>query len=350
MSAPRIEINLDKIRHNTGALVNRLARRGISVIGVTKAVCGSPEVAGALLEAGATGLGDSRIENIETIRRAPVAATMTLIRSPMLSQVIRVVTHADVSFNTELEIICKLSAAAKSVGRTHGVVLMIELGDLREGIMPCDLFDTVREILLLPGITLRGIATNLACRSGVTPDSANMAELSELAVSIEQKFGLSIDVVSGGNSANLEWALSGADTGRVNNLRLGESILLGRETLRRRPIEGLHTDAVTLVAEVIESKIKPTQPRGEIAQTAFGDTPRAEDRGNIRQTILAVGRQDIDPLGLLPPAGVKVLGASSDHLIVESDCSIGSEIRFQLNYSAMMRAMTSPFVAKVTTG
>jgi ornithine racemase len=350
VSAPRIEIDLDKIRHNASELVSRLARHGISVTGVTKAVRGLPDIAGTLIEAGATGVGDSRIENIETMRRMPVAAIMTLIRSPMLSQVNRVVASADVSFNTEIEVISKISAAAENAGRLHGVVLMVELGDLREGIMPGDLFEIVRETLSLPSIILKGIGTNLACRSGVSPDSNNMMELSELANSIEAKFGLTLDVVSGGNSANLMWALSGADTGRVNNLRLGESILLGCETLNRRPIDELHCDAITVVAEVIESKIKPTMPRGTIAQTAFGQSPPAEDRGNIRQVILAVGRQDIDPAGLIPPAGVKVLEASSDHLIVESNHSIGSEIRFQLDYSALMRAMTSPYVYKEYTG
>jgi hypothetical protein len=36
---------------------------------------------------------------------------------------------------------------------------------------------------------------------------------------------------------------------RVNNLRLGESILLGREPLHRQPIEGLYTDAIALISK-----------------------------------------------------------------------------------------------------
>jgi predicted amino acid racemase len=350
MSAPRLEIDLVKIQHNAGTLVDRLAARGISVTGVTKATLGSPEVAGALLRAGIRTLGDSRVENIEAMRRAGVAASMTLLRSPMLSQVNRVVEHADVSFNTELDVISELSCAAQRVGKTHGVVLMVELGDLREGILPGELEPTVRQVLRFPNITLDGIGTNLACHSGVAPDARNMAELSTLAASIEATFGVELNTVSGGNSANLTWALSGADTGRVNDLRLGESLLLGRETLHRQPIDGLYTDAITLVAEVIESTVKPSQPWGEIAQTAFGVKPPALDRGDISHTLLAIGRQDIDPDGLSPPSGIEILGASSDHLI--ADCgqqrlSVGAEVEFQLNYSALVRAMTSPFVTKV---
>ena len=350
MTAPRLEIDLDKIQHNVHTLVERLAARGISVTGVTKATLGSPEIACALLRAGVTGLGDSRIENIEAMHRAHITASMTLIRSPMLSQVDRVVAHADVSFNTELDVISKLSSAAQDARRVHGIVLMVELGDLREGIMPEDVEKTVRETLRFPNIAFKGIGTNLACCSGVSPNDRNMTELSSLASSIESKFALTVDIVSGGNSANIEWALSSADSGRINDLRLGESILLGREPLHRLPIDGLHTDAITLIAEVIESKVKPSQPWGQIAQTAFGEKPPTADRGQISQAILAIGRQDTDPCGLHSTLDMEILGASSDHLIIESGnygLPVGAEMRFQIDYSALVRAMTSPFVAKV---
>ena len=226
---------------------------------------------------------------------------------------------------------------------------MVELGDLREGIMPADLIDCIAETLSLPNIAFKGIGTNLACRSGVSPDASNMSLLSDLADTIETTFSQTVEIVSGGNSANIEWAFSDTDTGRINNLRLGESILLGCEPLNRTPTNGLYTDAITLIAEVIESKIKPSQPSGEIAQTAFGEKPIAADRGHITQTILAVGVQDIDQDGLQSPDGTRVLGASSDHLIMESErdaLPVGTEVTFQLKYSALVRAMTSPFVSK----
>ncbi|MCU7802303.1 MAG: alanine/ornithine racemase family PLP-dependent enzyme [Candidatus Thiodiazotropha sp. (ex Lucinoma borealis)] len=350
MAAPRLEIDLDKIYHNASTLVKRLAGRGISVTGVTKVALGSADIASTMLRAGVKALGDSRIENIEAMRLAQATASMTLIRSPMLSQVKRVVMHADVSCNSEIEVIRKLSFEAQKADRTHGAILMVELGDLREGIMPGDLADIVRETLSLPNILFKGIGTNLACRSGVSPDARNMAVLSELADALEESFGLPVEIVSGGNSANLEWALSGAEIGRINDLRLGEAILLGCETLHRQPIDGLHTDAITLSAEVIEAKLKPSLPSGTIAQTAFGEAPPVTDRGLVTQAILAIGQQDIDPCGLTAPAGINIMGASSDHLILEVadyDISVGEEVTFQLNYSALVRAMTSPFVTKL---
>lgn len=349
---PRLEIDLDKIYHNTHELIKRLATRGISVTGVTKAALGSTEIANTLVRAGVTALGDSRVETIKSMRLTGQDISMMLIRSPMLSQIKQVVMYADMSINTEIAVIKKLSVEAQKQYRIHQILLMVELGDLREGIMPEDMIDTVRAVLSMPNIKLKGIGTNLACRSGVVPDAANMGLLSQLANQIETTFDLTLDIVSGGNSANIQWALSDADTGRINNLRLGEAILLGCETLHRQPIDGLYTNAITLVAEVIESKRKPSRPTGDVAQTAFGEILSVVDRGIVRQSILAIGIQDIDHLGLQAPAGIEILGASSDHLIVESiedDLCVGHEITFHVNYSALLRAMTSPFISKIFT-
>lgn len=355
MTAPRLEIDLQKIRHNATVLVERLRDRKTSVTGITKAMLGAPELARVMLEAGVSGLGDSRIENIETMRRAGISAPMTLIRSPMPSQSKRVVLSADVSFNTEVEVIRSLSLSAQQEMVAHSVVLMIELGDLREGIMPDALNSIVTQIIQFPNITLIGIGANLACCNGICPDDKNMAELSVLADSVEATFGITLEIVSGGNSANLHWTFDGDHTTRINNLRLGESILLGREPLHREPIEGLYIDAVALIAEVIESKTKPINPWGEMAQTAFDSvaqkqTSVAANRESISQTILAIGHQDTDPAGLQMAPGMTILGASSDHLVAETgqfSLRAGSEVTMHPNYSALVRAMTSPFVAKV---
>jgi ornithine racemase len=156
--------------------------------------------------------------------------------------------------------------------------------------------------------------------------------------------------VSGGNSANLEWALSADDVGRVDQLRLGEAILLGTEPLHRRHVTGLRTDAFTLTAEVIEVQLKPAQSWGDVAEAAFGEPTRRTASGSVRQAILAIGRQDTDPDGLSLPPGFELLGMSSDHLVVDVgdvDISVGDEISMGVRYGALLRAMTSPFVTKV---
>jgi len=361
LTAPRLEIRLDRIQHNARQLVNRLSSQGISVTAVTKATLGSLPIVAILTEAGIAGIGEPRIETIESLRQAGVNLPITLIRSPMLSQVARVVAVADVSLNTEREVMDHLSAAAMARGRRHGVVLMVELGDRREGILPQQLEGVAQHVLLLPGLKLIGIGTNLGCQNGVVPTDGSMAELSDLAISLESRFGIALEQVSGGNSANLPWLLAGGVVGRINNLRLGESILLGREPLQRQPIAGLCTNAFTLIAEVIESNRKPSLPRGEQRQTAFGlaqarplqaNLPGAgaeRDCGDRWRVLLALGVQDVDPSGLTPPAGMELLGASSDHLVLDTGTiavPVGTELSFQLSYGALLRAMTSPFISR----
>jgi predicted amino acid racemase len=346
----RIETDLDKVEQNTRILVDRLASTGIRVTGITKAVLGSPGVGAAMLRGGALGLGDSRVPNLARLAGLDPLPTRTLIRSPMLSQVAHVVEVADVSLNTEAVVLAALDQVAAQQKRTHAVVLMVELGDLREGIALDDAPEAVRAVLSHSSLRLVGLGANLACQNGVVPDDRNMGILTGLADEIEALHGISLDVVSGGNSANLNWALHTHDIGRIDELRLGEAILLGVDPLYRTPIPGLHTDAFTLTAEVIEVAMKPAQPWGDRAQAAFGEAPVRTGNTTVHQAILALGRQDVDPDDLHPPDGIAILGMSSDHLVVDlgdHPDAVGDEIDFGVGYSALVRAMTSPFVTKI---
>lgn len=350
MTAPRLEVDLDKIEGNTRVLVDRLAAPGIRVTGVTKASLGSPGVGAAMLRGGAHGLGDSRLENLARLSGLDTTTPRTLIRSPMLSQAGQVVRTATRSLNTDPTVLRALAAAAARYGRVHDIVLMVELGDLREGIARDDVPEAVRAVLEQPSLRLAGLGTNLACQNGVIPDDRNMGVLTDLVEDVEARYGIELGLVSGGNSANLDWALRTAAVGRIDELRIGEAILLGNEPLYRTPIEGLHTDAFTLTAEIIELADKPAQPWGDRAQAAFGEAPVRIGTGTVRQAIVALGRQDVDPDGLAAPAGVEVLGMSSDHLVLDIGdhrFAVGEEISFGLGYGALVRAMTSPFVTKI---
>ena len=351
MATPRLQIDLEKIHNNTRQLVEHLKAKGISVTGVTKVALGSPDIAKAMLRAGGDSIGDSRIENIQKMREAGISAKFILLRTPQISRASHVVKYADISLNTEIKVIEALSEAAAEQRKTHGIVLMVDLGDLREGILPGDVEQTVHQSMDLPGIHIEGIGTNLACLGGVKPDAQKMKQLSGLAQSIEVKFDIKLNTISGGNSANFDWFFASDDTGRINNLRLGESIFLGRETLNRSPILGLDTETLTLVVEVIESKVKPSVPSGELHQNAFGEKPQFPDRGLINHAILGIGRQDVLVSGLTPlTEGIEIFGASSDHLVIVSSkrrLHIGDEVHFHLNYGALLAAMTSPYVEKV---
>lgn len=333
-------------------MVERLALQGIKVTGVSKATLGMPEIVRIWIDAGVHSIGESRIESIESLSRCDLGVPRLLIRSPMLSQVDRVVAHAAMSCNSEPVVIKALAGAAMRQGMSHGVLLMVELGDLREGILPADMEAMVALTLALPGLDLVGIGTNLGCQNGVAPDAANMGELSRLISALEARFCIRLQWCSGGNSSNLNWLNGGVGLGRINHLRLGEALLLGREPLTRKAIPGLFTDAITLVAEVIEAKVKPTRPWGARHHSSFATTPRVASTDSAEalgeRVILALGEQDADPDGLSAP-GLIIEGASSDHLVVTGatkNLAVGDEQRFRISYSTLLRAMTSPFVSR----
>jgi ornithine racemase len=346
---PRIEINLAKIAHNTAKLVALYGSKHIGLMGVTKTVCGAPQIATVLLEHGIQMLADSKLLNLQKMRDAGIKANFVLLRSPALSEVEAVITHADISINTELAVIRKLSEVALRKNTVHKVILMIEMGDLREGILPENLDAFIQKVLNLDGIKIVGIGVNFACFGGVKPNEQKMKDLSILASEIETKFSLALTYISGGNSANYNWFMTTNDVGRVNNLRLGESIYLGRETLDRVAIPELYTDAFTFVTEVIELKIKPSVPYGEIGQNAFGIYPHFEDRGLMTRAILGVGNQDVLVTGLQPTLNIEIIGSSSDHTVIdvkENNLKVGDEVTFNLNYGALLSLMTSPYVYK----
>ena len=325
--------------------------KSISLMGVSKAVLGEPAVIEAMVQGGVKFIADSRLENIQKMKNAGISTQFVLLRTA-LSQAESVVKSVDISLNTEIETLKQLSFYAKAQNKYHRVIVMVELGDLREGILPCDLAQFMREALSLSHLKIVGIGCNLACYGGVKPNAKNMRELSGLVDGIEKKFQISLEVISGGNSANYEWYKSAQAVGRINNLRLGESILLGRETVSRKAIPGLHTSAFQLVAEVIESKRKPSLPFGEICQDAFGNVPSFPDRGVRQRAIIALGRQDVLASSLKSTSKLEILGSSSDHMILDSEnhnLQVGDAVNFDLDYGGLLAAMTSPFISKQFT-
>lgn len=349
---PRIEINLDKIRHNANMLKELYGKKGIQITGVVKGVFASPQVAKVLIECGIKSIADSKISNIEKMKKAKLNATFILLRTPAISEIQQVVEFADISMNTELEVIRSLSVEAMKQKKIHQIILMVEMGDLREGILIKDVPAFILEVLKMPCIQIVGIGTNLTCFGGVIPTEQNMVVFSSFVNNMKKKFGLALPYVSGGNSANFNWLMSTNDVGEVNNIRLGESIFLGCETVNGTLIPKLFSDAFCFIAEVIESKLKPSVPFGNRGKNAFGEILSIQDRGIIRRTIVGVGRQDVLVSGLTPYGPIEILGSSSDHIILDAKkvaLKPGDEIIFSLNYGALLSAMTSPVVNKSFT-
>lgn len=347
---PRLNIDLNKVYENTKILVNQASEHNIDVMAVTKVFCAQPEVAQKQLQAGATYLADSRIQNLIKLKDLP--GPKVLMRLPMHSEVDSVIKYADISFNSELSTVVKLNEAAKNQEKIHKILLMLDLGDLREGILPEDISDFVRKVVELDHIRIIGFGVNLTCYGGIIPSEENLGHLTKIANDMNEAFDLNIEMISGGNSSSLFLLDKEKMPEGVTNLRLGEAIILGRETAYGEEIKGLHDDIFTLEAEIVELKTKGSIPIGEIGMDAFGNTPTFEDQGQILRGILAIGQQDVNPDGLIPfDENIEILGASSDHLLLNLEKStkaykVGETISFKLDYGALLKLATSEYVYK----
>jgi len=351
MTYPKLLIDLKKIEENACKMVNRCRKREISVVAVTKVVCGNEIIGKALVGAGVDILGDSRIENLKKLSKLKIPKM--LIRIPMASQTREIVRYSDISLVSEISTIKSLGSEAVLQGKEYNIILMVDLGDLREGIFYMeDIFNTVEKITNIEGIKLLGIGSNLTCYGGVVPTEKNLSRLIEIKSKLEERLKVTLEVISGGNSGVLSLFDGDSIPKKVNQLRLGASLLMGIG-LDDQVIEDLHTDAFTLEAEIVEIKDKPSVPVGKIGLDAFGNKPVFINRGIRRRAICALGKQDIHPDDLIPTdKDIIILGGSSDHLILDiTDSSqsycVNGRVEFQVSYGGCLSAMSSEYISKV---
>ncbi len=350
---PKLYIDPAKVAANTRAVVEICAEHGLSVLGVSKGVCCVPQVAQAMVDGGVCGIGDSRVDNLIKIQNLDVPKW--LIRIPGISDAERVVRYADASLNSEVATIRALNDAAAAQGKVHKVLVMYDLGDLREGYVGRDeLLQACDLCMKLPSIQLAGVGANLNCLSFVQPDAAKMQELVDVANLVKKKHGLGDDfIVSGGNSASLHQIITEGLPAGINNMRLGESLLFGKERATYTYLPGTMRDAFVVETEVIELKRKPSMPWGTIGPDSYGVVHEFEDCGEQVRGIVTGGNQDMDVEVMEPEdPRIKILASSCDHTVLDlSACAeeypVGSTVRLVCGYHAALRATTSGYVEQV---
>ena len=357
---PRLIIDLPKLKGNLDAVAEITKNQGnCSLMIVTKGLCADPEMANLVATHPAVDfMADSRVKNIKTYcDEARKNGKMTvLLRIPMHCEVEDVVKYVDLSFNSELSTLRLLNEAAGKLGKKHKVLLMIDLGDLREGIFFKNeeaIFDTVSKVLEMSNLELYGVGVNLTCYGAIIPKNDNLSKLVEIARKIEKKFDIKLSMISGGNSSSIYLIGKGELPEGINNLRLGESFLLGNDTAYGAKLPGTVSDALVLEAQIVELKEKPSLPIGEVGVDAFGQKPFYEDRGIIKRAIIAVGKQDTDIDSMEPlDEKIDILGGSSDHIILDvsksdKEYKVGDVVGFTLGYGGMLKTATSAYVEKV---
>ncbi len=356
---PRLVIDLKKLEDNLNA-VGKITKEdgGCSLMIVTKGLCADLEMAKMVAANDYVDfVADSRVKNIASyadIVRGAGKKTV-LLRIPMHSEIAEVAKYVDLCFNSELSSIRLLNEEAAKLGKKQDILLMIDLGDLREGIFFQNedlIYEAVEEILAMENINLYGIGVNLTCYGAIIPKNDNLSQLVEIAGKLEEKYGIKLEMVSGGNSSSIYLVGKGELPAGINNLRLGESFLLGNDTAYETKLPGTVSDALTLQAEIIELKEKPSLPIGEVGVDAFGEKPYYEDRGIMKRAIIGIGKQDTD-LGSMTPIDpqIEIMGGSSDHIILDvthadREYKVGDIVEFTLGYGGMLKTATSAYVER----
>lgn len=349
---PRISIDLNKLKHNLDYLTELCHSRGIKCAIVTKVFCADERIVKLVENSSADMFADSRTQNLaRIISKKP----RLLLRIGMQSEADEIVSRSEISMQSELETLRALESAAKRLGVRHKVILMVDMGDLREGIFNTDeecIMDTAGFIASSPALELYGVGVNLTCYGGILPDENNLGGLVRIAEKLRRELNEEIPVVSGGNSSTMGLLIADEVPSGVNHLRLGESFVLGNDTATGTPVPGLFTDSFVLEAEIVELQTKPSKPIGKSGPNAFGEYLEYPDRGLMRRAIFAIGRQDVSVEGLAPlDHDAEIIGASSDHLIVNlTSCSreyrVGDVMRFVPDYGALLRLCTSNYVGR----
>ena len=166
---PSLIIDHEKIRSNMKTIVGWCTDAGIDVAGVIKGTGGLASVAIDYEACGAKWIASSRLEQLARAEAAGVKLPMMMIRVPMLSELEEMVTICDYSLQSEFTTLKAADEAAIRNGKIHNVILMADLGDLREGFFdPEELVDVAKYTEeTLTGLHLAGIGTNLGCYGSV---------------------------------------------------------------------------------------------------------------------------------------------------------------------------------------
>ncbi|MCI7145236.1 MAG: alanine racemase [Clostridiales bacterium] len=358
---PRLVIDLFKLKNNINKVQNRCRDCGVEIAGVIKGCTGLIPCVEQFAKAGCRWIASSRLEQLARVRNSGIQTDLMMIRVPGLSEAEDVVRICDYSLNSELVVLEELNRQAREQDKLHKVILMADIGDLREGFW--DKEEMLRVAMMvekdMKNLELAGVGTNVGCYGSVVATSEKLQELVDIAEDIENHIGRELEIISGGATTSLMRVWDGDLPERINMLRVGEGILLARDLKEYfgYDMDELFSDVFTLRAEVIEVKDKPSHPVGEIGIDAFGHQMEYEDRGIRRRALLALGKVDfggsIDEL--LPRMdGIEILGASSDHTILDiqdlvdrgGDLKVGDVVEFDLNYATMVYLTNSDNIEK----
>ena len=350
-----ITLDTAKLKANFDYLDNIFSKRGIHWAIVSKLLCGNKLYLQEVLNLGIKQICDSRVSNLKTIKSLNPEIETIYIKPPAKRAIPNIIKYADISMNTEIETIKLLSQEAKKQNKTHKIIIMIELGELREGIMGENFVRFYSEVFKLDNIKVAGLGTNLSCLYGVLPNKDKLIQLSLYQQLIEAKFNKVIPFVSGSSSVTIPLIFQKLLPKGINHFRVGETLFLGTDVYNDTKLQNMENDAFILYSEIIELIEKPVLPTGEFGTNVEGHSFEFDEElygVTSYRAIIDIGLLDVDYKHLEPlDKDISFVGASSDMLVIDlkdnkKKYKVGDLLEFRMDYMGTLRVINSRYIEK----
>ena len=358
----KIIVNIPKIIENINEISQLMKKNKKEWTIVCKVLAGNRDILRKILNSKVIkkvhSVADSRLSGLKIMKEINPEIRTMLIKPPSKYQIPNVVRFADISLNTSIKTIHELNREAEKIGVVHKVIIMIELGELREGILKENTVKFYSSVFDLKNIEIIGIGTNLGCMYGVEPDHDKLLQLTLFKKIIELKFGRDLPVISGGSSITLPLLELGAIPEGMNHFRIGEAAFIGTTPYNNKRFHNLNEDGFRLSANIIEIEKKPLFPDGRIGNGNVGHADMGLFKENSKENdhfkaIVDFGALDVSPETDLTPLDEKVrfIGTTSDMTVFDIGknkvgLKVGDTIKFKPNYMGVARLMLSKYVKK----
>ncbi len=342
-----LTIDTEKIKNNLLKVIKLCESRGVSLVVVTKVFCSFPPLVDALSGMGVVSIADSNYMNF---KRLKTRIKKILIKT-LSSDIDSGLEFCDVIHISDFNFLKKIALLPGDYERK--VLLNVEIGDNKEGILPDEVIAFIKEADVYNNISIIGIAGNTGCLSGNLPDQTVFSLLNALSLKIRSETGVKNPVISVGGTVFLDALIDGSMGEAVNQIRVGEGIFFGYDSSKNKNIPGFDRTAFIISIEVLEVLEKEIAFIPVSGYNAFGKKASAvsdKTSGRRKRAVLGAGILAVSPEGLVPVLdGIKVEGITYDFMVLditgcEEAIRAGDTVLFYADYSSVARASINPYV------
>ncbi len=263
-----VEIDLEALAGNV--------RRAQEIVGPGVAICavlkadgyghGAASAARTALNNGAKMLAVACLAEAVTLRRAAIDAPILVLGYTPAWQARDTVRHDVTATVYDLDVARALSQAAADLNRQASVHVKVDTGMARLGLPPDQVVAFVRDLLLLPGLSLEGIFTHFSAADSDEPwlrqhTAAQLASFQQVLAAL-RSLDIAVPLVHAANSA----AMLSQPASRFNMVRLGIA-LYGLAPSPALPLPAGFRPALSWKTQVAQVK---TLPPG--APVSYGNT------------------------------------------------------------------------------